>query len=242
MTVNAMRYISDLRVGRVNPSRFNFDIHVQDKKYDLAEFVSDNAVDATDVPKLITGVEPDSAQYRATEAALAHYLELEKQQAASPELSAPLPGGGEGAERRRRLSGGGCALLAAPSGGRYVCHSELQRKRRKCCACSSHHFRSGPFRRGEGLPGTPWDRGRRQADAADDREPECADDARVMQLQSSLERWRWLPDQYLNAPLMVNLPEFVLRGYTTPEHKLDFTMKLVVARSWASIRRRCSRT
>ncbi len=35
---------------------------------------------------------------------------------------------------------------------------------------------------------------------------------RVTQLQDSLERWRWLPDQYVNAPLIVNLPEFVLRG------------------------------
>jgi L,D-transpeptidase YcbB len=52
---------------------------------------------------------------------------------------------------------------------------------------------------------------------------------RVMQLQDALERWRWLPDQYLNAPLFVNLPEFVLRGYT-PEHQLDFKMKVVVGK------------
>ena len=76
MTVNVMRYISDLRIGRVNPSHFNFEVPVQDKKYDLAEFVSDNAVDSTDVPKLIASVEPDSAEYRKTEAALAHYLDL----------------------------------------------------------------------------------------------------------------------------------------------------------------------
>ena len=80
MTVNVMRYISDLRIGRVNPSHFNFEIPVQEKKYDLAEFVSDNAVDATDVPKLITSVEPDSDEYRKTEEALAHYLDLAKQQ------------------------------------------------------------------------------------------------------------------------------------------------------------------
>ena len=53
--------------------------------------------------------------------------------------------------------------------------------------------------------------------------------ARVVQLQNSLERWRWLPDPYLNAPLIVNLPEFVLHGYT-PEHKPDFTMKVVVGK------------
>src|SRR5580698_5783114 len=80
MTVNVMRYVSDLRIGRVNPSHFNFEIPVQDKRYDLAEFVSDNVVDATDVPKLIAGVEPDSDDYRKTEQALAHYLDLAKQQ------------------------------------------------------------------------------------------------------------------------------------------------------------------
>src|SRR5215471_16098340 len=32
MTVCVMRYISDLRIGRVNPSRFNFDINVAQKK------------------------------------------------------------------------------------------------------------------------------------------------------------------------------------------------------------------
>src|ERR1700733_6196799 len=89
MTVNVMRYISDLRIGRVNPSRFNFEVPVQDKKYDLAEFVSDNVVDAIDVPKLIAGVEPDSDDYRKTEHALARYLDLAKQQ--QQEGAQPLP-------------------------------------------------------------------------------------------------------------------------------------------------------
>ena len=65
MTVNVMRYISDLRIGRVNPSRFNFEVPVQEKKYDLAEFVSDNAVDATDVPKLIASAYKTSTAWRS---------------------------------------------------------------------------------------------------------------------------------------------------------------------------------
>jgi len=52
---------------------------------------------------------------------------------------------------------------------------------------------------------------------------------RVKQLDDSLERWRWLPNEYVNAPLMVNLPEFVLRGYN-PDHSLSFTMKVVVGK------------
>jgi len=54
---------------------------------------------------------------------------------------------------------------------------------------------------------------------------------RVNQLDDSLERWRWLPNEYVNPSLMVNLPEFVLRGYTNngpgDPHHLDFTMKVV---------------
>jgi murein L,D-transpeptidase YcbB/YkuD len=52
---------------------------------------------------------------------------------------------------------------------------------------------------------------------------------RVVQLQDSLERWRWLPDPYVNAPLIVNLPEFVLRGYDA-QHQPAFTMKVVVGK------------
>src|SRR6516225_6717521 len=76
VTVCVMRFISVLRIGRVNPQHFRFDINVADKKYDLAEFVSDNAVDVVDVPALLKKVEPDSDVYRRTEAALAHYIDL----------------------------------------------------------------------------------------------------------------------------------------------------------------------
>ena len=53
--------------------------------------------------------------------------------------------------------------------------------------------------------------------------------ARVEQLSDSLERWRWLPNEYVNAQLMVNLPEFLLRGYegTGADRKEDFQMKVV---------------
>ena len=91
MTVCVMRYISDLRIGRVNPTHFNFDINTADKKYNLPEFISDEAVDAEDVPKLIAGVEPDNEQYRKLERALPEYLDLAKRQAASPDLQTPLP-------------------------------------------------------------------------------------------------------------------------------------------------------
>ena len=82
MTVSVMRYISDLRLGRVNPTHFNFDINTQSKKYDLPEFVSDNVVDSKDVDGLIKSVEPGSDDYRKLETALAMYVDYAKKQAA----------------------------------------------------------------------------------------------------------------------------------------------------------------
>ena len=280
MTVCVMRYISDLRIGRVNPQHFNFDIDVQ-KKYDLAEFVSDNAVDATDVPALIRKVEPDSDQYRATETALAHYLDLAHIQEIVGEQ--PLP-----YVAKPGISAGGsypaAGLLLArlqlegyapgdfpyhppsvaqpqpqtpPTGqsprrsrtAKALSRAErlLRRKGSKPTAVPPGSAATAPPPPLFDPPKLPPVYTADMASAVKNYQhrhgltedgkltPETIKNLnvplteRVIQLQNSLERWRWLPNQYVNAPLMVNLPEFVLRGYN-PEHKLDFTMKVVVGK------------
>ena len=216
MTVSVMRYISDLRIGRVNPTHFNFDINTQDKKYNLPEFVSDNAVDADDVPKLIASVEPDSEQYRKLEDALANYLQLAAKQGATPELQAALPevakavatGGsypGVAALAQRLALEGDLDLSAPPAGETYT--AEL------AAGVKHYQARHGMSDDGKLTPATVKSLNVPMSD-------------RVRQIDDSLERWRWLPNGYVNAPLMVNLPEFVLRGYDE-NHHLDFTMKVV---------------
>jgi L,D-transpeptidase YcbB len=224
MTVNVMRYISDLRIGRVNPSHFNFEVPVQDKKYDLAEFVSDNAVDANDadaVPKLIATVEPNSDEYRQTEAALAHYLDLAKQQTQAnaeplPTVVKPVSIGGDypnliDLESRLQLEGD-----LAPSAGDPPAPPLRVFNATLSAAVKSYQHRHGIAEDGKLTPQTI-------------KSLNVPMNLRVAQLQDSLERWRWLPEPYLHARLMVNLPEFVLRGYD-PDHKLDFTMRVVVGK------------
>ena len=277
MTICVMRYISDLRIGRVNPQHFNFDIDISDKKYDLAEFVSDNAVDATDVPDLIRKVEPDSDQYRATEAALAHYLDLAKLQAAAG--APPLPMVEKsGVSASGEYSATGLLLarleLEGDAQGDYPYRApgseqpNAQAKPMKPRFASKTIARAQKFlRRGAGkhapapeaeaevVEETPafdppklapvYTRALADAVKSYQHRHGLAEDGRltpdtvkslnvplterVIQLQDSLERWRWLPNQYVNAPLMVNLPEFVLRGYN-PQHQLDFTMRVVVGK------------
>jgi murein L,D-transpeptidase YcbB/YkuD len=220
MTVNVMRYISDLRIGRVNPQHFNFDININDKRYDLAEFVSDNVVDATDVPKLIAGVEPDSEDYRKTEQALTHYLDLAKQQEQAaadplPMVAKPVSVGGaypaaDALLTRLQLEGDAAADTTLGKNAGLIFNATL------ADAVKNYQHRHGFTEDGKLTP-----------QAINSLNVPMTD--RVAQLQDSLERWRWLPDPYLHARLMVNLPEFVLRGYD-PDHKLDFTMRVVVGK------------
>jgi L,D-transpeptidase YcbB len=218
MTVNVMRYISDLRIGRVNPSRFNFEIPVQDKRYDLAEFVSDNAVDSTDVPKLIAGVEPDSDDYRKTEQALAHYLDLAKQQEQAN--ADPLPIVTKPVAKGESYPAAGALLTRlqlegdAPSDAALETPTSTIFDATLSDAVKNYQHRHGFTEDGKLTPQTI-------------KSLNVPLTARVAQLQDSLERWRWLPEPYLHARLMVNLPEFVLRGYD-PGHQLDFTMRVVV--------------
>jgi murein L,D-transpeptidase YcbB/YkuD len=220
MTVNVMRYISDLRIGRVNPQHFNFDINVNDKKYDLAEFISDHVVDSTDVPKLIAGVEPDSEDYRKTEQALAHYLDLAKQQEQAgadplPMVAKAVSVGGaypaaDALLTRLQLEGDAAADTTLGSTVGSIFNATLSD------AVKNYQHRHGFTEDGKLTPQTIKSLNVPMTD-------------RVAQLQDSLERWRWLPDPYLHARLMVNLPEFVLRGYD-PDHKLEFTMRVVVGK------------
>ena len=283
MTVSVMRYISDLRLGRVNPTHFNFDINTADKKYNLPEFVSDNAVDAADVPKLIATVEPDSEQYRKTEDALVHYLDLARQQSASPQLAQPLPavskpvapGGSYSAagalEARLQLEGD--LAGQAPQTDSDTSTSSTETSPSEASASKSQA--GGAIGRVAGeVSGRLHRAAHANAPAAADPGPKVSHaaprpgstsytadlsggvksfqsrhgltpdgkltpqtvtalnvplSARVQQLDDSLERWRWLPNNYLNAPLVVNLPEFVLRGYND-DHSRDFTMKVVVGK------------
>ena len=253
MTVNVMRFISDLRIGRVNPTHFNFDIDTDQKKYDLPEFVSDNAVDAADVPALIRQVEPDNEQYRKLEDALPGYLAQLNPPPAPP--APPTPAGpakklpvvfnsikvggtyiaANDLARRLEADGdlpaGASAQWPAGQTGAYNAQLAAGVKQYQ----SRHHLpANGDLTLVTILSLNHQKQGARAgttAVAAVAPPPPVDPNLKVeiQKIDDSLERWRWLPNEYINAPLMVNLPEFVLRGYK-PDHSLDFTMKVVVGK------------
>ena len=214
MTVTAIRFLDDLHLGRINPQSLNFDIDVPAKRagFDVATLLNDQLVDADDVSSVVTGVEPQNPLYQKTEEALPHYLELAEKVSAQPQPVLPpvekaiAPGGGYPAmaqlAERLALEGDG---TPQPNGNQYT--PEV--------AQAVQHFqaRVGLNPDGKLSQGT--------IDALN-----VPMSVRVQQIDDSLEKWRWLPDQYMKPRLLVNLPEFFVRAYNA-DGNLDFKMKVV---------------
>ena len=210
MTVDAMRYLSDLHSGRVSPQHFNFEIDAQSKRLDLPKFLTDEAIGSSDVAKLLESVEPNADAYRKLEAALPRYLEAERAETRPlAVVAAPIAPGqayaGEAA-LEARLAAEGDGEFAGDEAGTHFTEAASD-------AVKSYQQRHGLTTDGKLTPATVKSMNVPLAD-------------RVQQIDDSLERWRWLPEPYLEPRLMVNLPEFVVRGYS-PEHEREFTMRVV---------------
>ncbi len=78
LTVSAMRYVSDLHLGRVNPRLFHFEPDIDHTNLDLSEFLRQRLVGASDedISTAIEAVEPPFPTYHRTLNALRTYLEL----------------------------------------------------------------------------------------------------------------------------------------------------------------------
>jgi murein L,D-transpeptidase YcbB/YkuD len=229
MTISAMRYVSDLHVGRVNPQSLNFDIDVPAKRaaFDLPAFLSGQIIDAADVSSAIDTVEPQNAMYAGLEKALAQYLDLAKQQADNPQ--SPLPPIGETGAKPIGLGGSYAALpellarlqlegdvpAANTTDTTEAATPVVPKSYNANLVAAVKHYQQR-----HGL--TPD--GRLSQSTVDSLNVPMA--TRVQQLGNSLERWRWMPENFVNPRLLVNLPEFIVRAYD-PDHTLAFKMKVV---------------
>ncbi|MGA7156858.1 MAG: L,D-transpeptidase family protein [Acidobacteriaceae bacterium] len=232
MTISAMRYLEDLHVGRINPEALNFDIDTPEKRaaFDVATLLNDHVVDASDVPAVAESVEPQNPIYKHTEQALARYQMLAMEQNAAPWPPLPaLPSGtkpvGVGGwyaavpQLWARLQFEGDAPAAPTDEAATTNTGNAAAKVPKSytveVAKAVKHYQERHGLEPDGRLG--------QATIESLNVPMSV---RVQQLDDSLERWRWLPDNYMQPRVLVNLPEFMLRAYE-PDHTLSFKMKVV---------------
>jgi murein L,D-transpeptidase YcbB/YkuD len=213
LTQSTMRYISDLRIGRINPKHLKFDIDVQSKNYDLAEFMAQQVVGAKDLRSVLDQIEPPYVGYRRIESTLKQYLDL-----AARGNGPKVPGG------TKTIAPGdiyaGTAQLAErlrllgdlPQGGTFDSYSGS-------LVDGVKHFQA---RHGLATDG--------KLDVATLRELNTPLSARVQQIDDALERWRWMPTEFQWPPVVVNIPEFRLRAYSD-DHQLALSMNVVVGKA-----------
>jgi L,D-transpeptidase YcbB len=218
LTVSAMRYISDLRSGRVDPRRLDIELGVRHKRLDLSQFLQQKIVSAPDVSGAMETIEPSSSAYRRALSALKTYLDLARRDDGE-RLPVPRrtiePGDTyPGLPRLIRL----LALLgdlppgAEKPGPRPIYEGTL--------VDAVKHFQA---RHGLEADGRLGRRTLKQLNTPLGR--------RVVQLQLALERWRWVPAELTPPYIAVNIPEFDLHGFN-PEHHKVVSMKVVVGKAY----------
>lgn len=214
LTISVMRYASDLHTGKVNPKVFCFGLSTKAKECDLAKLIGERLVDAADVARVLGDLEPPFAAYRRTEAALANYLRLAKEDDGEPlpgskkpiEPGQPYPGVPR-LERLLRLLGDLPADSSMPAG---------QQTYERPLVDALKHFQARHGLEPDGRIGP-----------ATLKQLNTPLSYRVRQLQLVLERWRWVPDTFPRPPVVVNIPEFRLYAFNRA-YQPELEMKVVV--------------
>ena len=215
LTVSVMRYVSDLRVGRINPQHLDFALPVEQKRYDLAEFIAQRLLPASDTAVVLAFVEPPFAAYWRTQEALVRYVQFAREDDGQPlplpartiEPGEPYAGLARLGELLHRLGDLPDSPAAAPSAYEGALVEAVKR-----------------FQRRHGLT----DDGR--LGSATVRQLNVPLTQRVWQLRLALERWRWLPEEFASPPIIVNIPDFRLRALK-PDNSLDLQMRVVVGKA-----------
>ena len=217
LTVCIMRYISDLHIGRINPENLGFEFDVSHKKLNLPQFVLQRLVDGSDLRSELAAVEPPFAIYQRLLTALNHYMELEKS------------GDGE-----KVLDVGGVS-----PGGQYAGVAGLTARLRQlgdlpdsASIPPDSTIYEGPlvdavkhFQERLGMRPT----GELDYKTVVGMNVPLSD--RIEQMQLGLERLRWLPYQFKQPPVVINVPEFRLYAFNE-KNEVGLTMRVNVGEDY----------
>ncbi|MDE3135275.1 MAG: L,D-transpeptidase family protein [Acidobacteriota bacterium] len=217
LSVSAMRYISDLHLGRVDPGTYHSRFDVERPKFDRAQFLLVRIARAPDIQPALAEIEPPFPAYQRTLEALAQYRKLAAEYKGEP-FSVPKksvkPGGSYSAlpqlARFLRLLGDLPADAQVPAGDVYG-------------QPLVDGVREFQVRHGLDPDGVL---GRETL-----KELNTPLSERVEQIELTLERWRWLPHQFERPPIIVNIPEFRLHAMSE-NHRQVLTMKVVVGKAY----------
>jgi len=217
LTVCIMRYVSDVHIGRINPQNLGFEFDVSHKKLDLSHFVRERLVNGSDLRSELAEIEPPFPSYQRLRAALLHYMELEKSGDGGKvlDVGGVSPGGQyagiAGLTSRLRLLGDLPDSVAIPPDAKVYEGPMVD---------AVKHFQ-GRF----GLKPTG------ELDYKTVVEMNIPLSDRVEQMRLGLERFRWLPYQFKQPPIVINVPEFRLYAFNE-KNEVGLTMRVNVGEDY----------
>ncbi len=221
LTVSLMRYVSEVQFGRVKPARVRLGDDDARSKFNTPQFLSSEIVNSSDVPAALAKLEPPYILYRRTEEVMRKYLQLAAQD--DGEKLPPPPG-------KKKTIDPGDDYPGVPRLVRLL--KLVGDLPPDADVAPDSTLYKGPIvdamKRFQERHGLAAD-GRIGKDTLDQLNTPLSD--RVRQLQLTLERWRWAPRVYNPPPILVNIPEFVVRGFG-PGESIEMTMRVVVGKSY----------
>jgi L,D-transpeptidase YcbB len=197
VTISVLRYISDLRNGRVNPQSLKITLDGDRAHFDLPDFMFHELMRSGDVDATLSTVEPPFPVYARTEKALKSYLELASKGDGDPVFAPTKPVKKGAAISDLPALAARLKLLGdlpeeyVVAGNRYTTP----------VVDAVKHFQGRHGLEANGL-----------LDAETVHELNIPLSRRVTQLQLTMERLRWLPRQFSKPPVVVNIPEFRLHA------------------------------
>jgi L,D-transpeptidase YcbB len=217
LTVSAIRYGLDLHLGKVNPKVLHKDFDPDIHKHDPGTYLRKNVVGAQSVKEALAPIESSYPRYQRTLVALQKYMQMEREEEPDPlpQVKKPIVAGQQYEAtgklvRRLQFLGDLPRSVSVPENS--VDYSGALAEGVKHFQIRHELDSSGKLG-----PQTIAELNRPMSD-------------RVEQLRLMLERFRWLPHSFAQPPIIVNIPEFVLRAYDSSLHAA-LIMPVVVGRA-----------
>jgi murein L,D-transpeptidase YcbB/YkuD len=213
VTICVMRYISDSYIGRINPHTVGFGLDVEPKKLDLPDVATDLAGSAAPAARL-AALDPPFAIFARLRDALARFEQLAARTDLPPAPVLPTLHPGEtdpGVPALRAWLAvlGDLRADAAPAADPNLYDPAL--------ADAVRRFQERHGRGADGIVGP-----------ATRRDLAVPPAARAAQIELAMERLRWLPASFSGRAVLVNVPEFRLRGFVAGEPGARIAMNVVV--------------
>ena len=217
LTVSAIRYGTDLHLGKLDPKVLHKDFDPEREKHNAGEFLWKNVVGAPSVKDAVAPIEPPDPGYQRTLMALQKYIQMAKEEVPNPlpQVKKPIEPGQEyegtgKLVRRLQFLRDLPASHPVPENSQSYSGNVVEGVKR-------FQMRHGLEAAGKLGPQTITELNRPMSE-------------RVEALRLTLERWRWIPDNFTQPPILVNIPEFVLRAFDGPG-KVALMMPVVVGRA-----------